>query len=164
MTIQDRIVIDPQVLAGKPVVRGTRLAVEFVIDLLAQGWSEADLLRNYPGLTHEDILACLAYAGQRLKAERIYPLIVAGNCPVRFLADEYFPGDAVAALRERGHDVMWIRTEAPGISDPEVLARAQAEDRLLLTFAALESRSDWAGHIAVVVDDQVHLTRLPEPR
>jgi uncharacterized protein (DUF433 family) len=44
---QERIVIDPEVLVGKPIVRGTRLAVEFVIDLLAQGWTEADLLRNY---------------------------------------------------------------------------------------------------------------------
>lgn len=79
MTIQDRIVIDPEILVGKPVVRGTRLAVEFIIDLLAQGWSEAEVLRNYPGLTREDILACLAYAGQRLKAERVYPLPVAGD-------------------------------------------------------------------------------------
>lgn len=79
MTIQDRIVIDPEILVGKPVVRGTRLAVEFIIDLLAQGWSEAEVLRNYPGLTREDILACLAYAGQRLKAERVYPLPAAGD-------------------------------------------------------------------------------------
>jgi uncharacterized protein (DUF433 family) len=43
MNWQDRIIIDPDVLVGKPVVRGTRLAVEFVIDLLAQGWSEADI-------------------------------------------------------------------------------------------------------------------------
>ncbi|MDW8326957.1 MAG: DUF5615 family PIN-like protein [Anaerolineales bacterium] len=53
---------------------------------------------------------------------------------MRFLADENFPGDAVAALLKLGHDVIWIRTEAPGISDPEVLAHAQADDRLLLTF------------------------------
>ena len=79
MTILDRIVIDPQILVGKPVVKGTRLAVEFIIDLLTQGWSEADPLRNYPGLTHEDILACLAYAGLRLKAERVYPLAAAGG-------------------------------------------------------------------------------------
>lgn len=79
MTIQDRIVIDPEILVGKPVVRGTRLAVEFIIHLLTQGWSEAEVLRNYPGLTREDILACLAYAGQRLKAERVYPLPVAGD-------------------------------------------------------------------------------------
>jgi uncharacterized protein (DUF433 family) len=57
---KDRIVLDPEVLAGKPIVKGTRLAVEFIIDLLAQGWSEADILQNYPGLTREDIQACLA--------------------------------------------------------------------------------------------------------
>jgi uncharacterized protein (DUF433 family) len=57
-----RIVLDEAVLAGKPVVRGTRLSVEFVIGLLADGWSEADILRNYPGLAHEDMAACLAYA------------------------------------------------------------------------------------------------------
>jgi uncharacterized protein (DUF433 family) len=79
MTLQERIVVDPQILVGKPVVRGTRLAVEFIIDLLAQGWSEGDILRNYPGLTHDDILACLAYASQRLKAEKVYPLPVAGD-------------------------------------------------------------------------------------
>jgi uncharacterized protein (DUF433 family) len=75
----ERIVIDPNVLVGKPVVKGTRLAVEFVIDLLAQGWSEAEVLRNYPSLSHDDILACLAYASYRLKAERVYPLAVGGN-------------------------------------------------------------------------------------
>ena len=79
MTGHDRIVVDPNILVGKPVVRGTRLAVEFIIDLLAQGWTEADLLHNYPSLTHEDILACLGYASQRLKAEKVYPLAVAGD-------------------------------------------------------------------------------------
>ena len=74
MTWQERIAVDPAILVGKPVVKGTRLAVEFVIDLLAQGWSEADVLRNYPGLSREDIQACLAYASDRLHAEKIYPL------------------------------------------------------------------------------------------
>jgi uncharacterized protein (DUF433 family) len=74
MNWRERIEINPQVLVGKPVVRGTRLAVEFVIDLLAQGWSEADILRSYPTLTPQDIQACLMYASAILKAERIYPL------------------------------------------------------------------------------------------
>ncbi len=74
MNWQDRIVIDPQILVGKPVIKGTRLAVEFIIDLLAQGWSEAEILRNYPGLTPEDIQACLGYAGAMLRAEKVYPL------------------------------------------------------------------------------------------
>ncbi len=73
MNWRERIVVDPAILVGKPVVKGTRLAVEFIMDLLAQGWSEADILRNYPGLTREDIVACLSYASSVLKAEKIYP-------------------------------------------------------------------------------------------
>jgi uncharacterized protein (DUF433 family) len=72
-TGDDRIVLDPAVLAGKPVVRGTRLSVEFVIGLMADGWSEADILTNYPGLTHEDVAACLAYARDVLHSERVFP-------------------------------------------------------------------------------------------
>lgn len=53
---------------------------------------------------------------------------------MRILADENFPGEAVQTLRARGHDVLWIRTDAPGAGDREVLARAQAEDRILITF------------------------------
>ena len=56
------ITVDPDILAGKPVVRGTRLAVEFILELLAAGQSESEILANYPGLTREDILACLSYA------------------------------------------------------------------------------------------------------
>ena len=70
---EERIVIDSDILTGKPVVKGTRLAVEFIVDLLAQGWSESELLRNYPGLTHDDILACLGYASTVLKDEHVYP-------------------------------------------------------------------------------------------
>jgi uncharacterized protein (DUF433 family) len=74
MAWQDRIVVDPAVLVGKPVVKGTRLAVEFILDLLAAEWSEDDLVTNYPGLTHEDILACLAYASHVLRTELVAPL------------------------------------------------------------------------------------------
>lgn len=73
MDWQERIVIDPSILVGKPVVKGTRLAVEFIIGLLAEGWSEEDIVKNYPGLTREDIQACLAYASERLPSEKVYP-------------------------------------------------------------------------------------------
>ena len=73
MEWQERIVTDPDVLVGKPVIKGTRLAVEFVLDLLAQGWSYDDILANYPGITREDVLTCLAYASERLHAEKVYP-------------------------------------------------------------------------------------------
>jgi uncharacterized protein (DUF433 family) len=70
---QPRITLDPDVLAGKPVIRDTRIAVEFVIGLMAEGWNEADILANYPGITHEDISACLAYARDALSSEKVYP-------------------------------------------------------------------------------------------
>jgi uncharacterized protein (DUF433 family) len=76
MNWQDRITIDPAILVGKPVIKGTRLAVEFIIDLLAQGWSEPEILRNYPGLTPEDIQACLMYTSDMLRSEKVYSLVV----------------------------------------------------------------------------------------
>jgi uncharacterized protein (DUF433 family) len=76
MDWENRIIIDQEVLTGKPVVKGTRLAVEFIVSLLAQGWSETEILHNYPGLTREDILACLSYASELLRDERIYPMAV----------------------------------------------------------------------------------------
>ncbi|MGO9485142.1 MAG: DUF433 domain-containing protein [Rhodomicrobium sp.] len=68
-----RITLDPAVLAGKPVIKGTRLAVDFIIGLLADGWSEADILQNYPGIVHDDITACLAYARDIISSEKVYP-------------------------------------------------------------------------------------------
>ncbi|MBX6312801.1 MAG: DUF433 domain-containing protein [Isosphaeraceae bacterium] len=62
MEWQDRIVVDPGILVGRPVVRGTRLSVEFLLGLMAQGWPEVEILHNYPGLAREDLLACLDYA------------------------------------------------------------------------------------------------------
>lgn len=70
----ERIVVDSKVLAGKPVIRGTRLAVEFILDLLAAGQSENELLTNYPGLTKDDILACLSYASYLAHEYKTYPV------------------------------------------------------------------------------------------
>jgi uncharacterized protein (DUF433 family) len=68
-----RTTLDPKVLAGRPVIRGTRLSVEFVIGLMAEGWSEADILGNYPRITHDDILACFASAHDTLSSEKVFP-------------------------------------------------------------------------------------------
>jgi len=68
-----RIVLDPQVLAGKPVIQGTRLSVEHIVGLLAQGWSQEQIMASYPGLTRADIRACLAYTSELLQAEKVYP-------------------------------------------------------------------------------------------
>lgn len=74
MAWEERIVVAPEILAGKPVIRGTRLAVEFILELLAAGQSEADILDNYPGLTREDILACLSYASYLAHEYKAYPI------------------------------------------------------------------------------------------
>ena len=74
MPLSERIVVDPELLAGKPVIRGTRLAVEFILELLAAGQSENELLTNYPGLTREDILACLASASYLAHEYKAYPI------------------------------------------------------------------------------------------
>jgi uncharacterized protein (DUF433 family) len=74
MPDKDRILIDPKILVGKPVIRGTRIAVEFIIELLAEGWTVSQILENYPHLKAEDIQACLAYACQVMKMEKVYPI------------------------------------------------------------------------------------------
>ncbi len=76
MSWPDRIVIDPDILVGKPVVKGTRIAVELVIDLLARGWSQEQVMQQYDHITVEDIQACLGYASEILKSERVYPVQV----------------------------------------------------------------------------------------
>jgi uncharacterized protein (DUF433 family) len=74
MEWEDRIVVDPRILVGKPVIKGTRLAVEFVLDLLAERWSHEQILKSYPQLKEEDLWAVMRYASEAIKAERVYPL------------------------------------------------------------------------------------------
>lgn len=74
MDWHDRIVLDPKILVGKPIVKGTRISVEFVVDLLGRGWTIQQVLHEYDHLTPDDIQACLAYAGEILKSERVYLL------------------------------------------------------------------------------------------
>ena len=71
MNWQEYIAADPAVLVGKPVIRGTRLAVEFILGLIAQGWPEEEITRNYR-LTTEQVRACAAYARERLNEERVF--------------------------------------------------------------------------------------------
>jgi len=69
-----RITVDPSILAGKPIIKGTRIAVEFILELLANGWTVDDILRNYPQLKREDVAAALKYATEVLKEGRVHPL------------------------------------------------------------------------------------------
>ena len=74
----ERIVINPKVMVGKPVVRGTRLTVEFILGLLAHGSTAQEILEEYKGLTNEDVQACLLFAGRSLERSTFVPL-AAGN-------------------------------------------------------------------------------------
>ena len=69
----ERISVNPKVCFGKPCIKGTRIWVSLVLDKLAQGVTEAELLESYPHLTHEDVLAAIAY-GAEVSRERIVPV------------------------------------------------------------------------------------------
>jgi len=69
-----RIIVDPNILLGKPVIHGSRISVEFVIGLLAQGWKYEDITKNYPRITQDDIIACLKYASEVLESEKVFPI------------------------------------------------------------------------------------------
>jgi uncharacterized protein (DUF433 family) len=64
-----RIVTNREILGGKPIIKGTRISVEFILELLASGVGEDEILQDYPHLTKEDIRACLEYAAHSLKNE-----------------------------------------------------------------------------------------------
>lgn len=76
MDRRERIELNPKVLSGKPVLRGTRLAMEFILELLAERWTHEQILHNYPRLSDDDIWAALSYAAETIKQERIYPVPV----------------------------------------------------------------------------------------
>ena len=72
MDWRQRIVANPEVLVGKPVIKGTRISVELVMDLLAAGYTQQQILDQYDHLAVEDIQACLAYAKEVIRSERVY--------------------------------------------------------------------------------------------
>jgi uncharacterized protein (DUF433 family) len=74
MDVHERIAVDRDVLSGKPIIKGTAIAVEFIVGLMAQGWSEGQILANYPALERGDIRAALEYARLRLEEERVFPV------------------------------------------------------------------------------------------
>ena len=71
MNWQDYITVDPGVLVGKPIIKGTRLSVEFMLGLIAQGWPEDEILRNYR-VNREQLRACVAYAQTRVSEEKVF--------------------------------------------------------------------------------------------
>ncbi len=73
-----RISVNPNICFGKPCIRGHRIWVSFVLDLLAGGWSVQEILENYPGIVEEDILACIAY-GAEMSRERYVDIVSSGD-------------------------------------------------------------------------------------
>lgn len=71
---KSRITVDTKILSGKPIIRGTRVSVELILDLLANNWTIESILENYPQLKKDDITAVLKYATEILKEEKVYPL------------------------------------------------------------------------------------------
>jgi uncharacterized protein (DUF433 family) len=74
MRYKERIEINPDVLVGKPIIKGTRISVEFILELLANGWDTEKILKNYPQLTKEDILAAIEYSLEILKEEKVFAI------------------------------------------------------------------------------------------
>jgi uncharacterized protein (DUF433 family) len=72
--LAERVVVDPRVMVGKPVIRGTRIPVELIVRMLSQGVTESEILAEYPRLQPDDIRACLAYAAEALAHEDVLPL------------------------------------------------------------------------------------------
>ena len=70
-----RIVLDPEVMVGKPIIRGTRLTVDYVLNLLAHGATVTEVLQEYEGLAQEDIQACLLFATKSLQETVFLPLV-----------------------------------------------------------------------------------------
>ena len=70
----DYIIVDPKVMVGKPIIRGTRITVEFILERMAAGDSVEDLLEGFPHLTREGILAALAYAKDTVSGQYVYPV------------------------------------------------------------------------------------------
>jgi uncharacterized protein (DUF433 family) len=75
----ERIGSNPQVLGGKPIVRGTRVTVERVLSLLEAGVSEKEILLDFPMLTSDDIRACIAYARRLVAEEDVFPVAIASK-------------------------------------------------------------------------------------
>ena len=70
-----RIIVNPKVMVGKPVIKGTRLTVEYILNLLARGATVMEILEEYDGLTQEDIQACLLFASRSLESTVFMPLM-----------------------------------------------------------------------------------------
>ena len=75
LNLYEQVELDPEVLLGKPIIRGTRIPVQLIVKLIAQGWKNEEILKEYPVLKEENIRAALLYAEKVLEEEEIFPLV-----------------------------------------------------------------------------------------
>ena len=75
MIYMSRIIVNPKILGGKPIIKGTRISVEFILELLSSGMTTKDILKEYPHLKKEDIFTALDFATKSVKREEILPPI-----------------------------------------------------------------------------------------
>ena len=125
------IVSDPRVMMGKPVVAGTRITVELILEKLAAGETVEQVLDAHPRLTRQSIQAALDFAARGCARGR--PL--SGRRPIGMilLADESVDRFVVERLRQEGHDVVAVTELSPSIADEEVLQQANDRGALLVT-------------------------------
>lgn len=74
-----KIIIDPKIMVGKPVIKGTRITVQQILGLLAQGATNEDIIKEYPHILKEDIYACLLFAQQAIDSSVFAPLVAGNN-------------------------------------------------------------------------------------
>ncbi|MEK7622120.1 MAG: DUF433 domain-containing protein [Patescibacteria group bacterium] len=79
MSYLQRIEVNPKILAGKPVIKGTRIPVALILDLLAKGYTIARILESYPNLTRPGVLAAIQYSRERINREMIVPFALVGR-------------------------------------------------------------------------------------
>ncbi len=127
---RERIKIDPEIMVGKPVIRGTRVPVDLVLCKLGAGMAPEEIIADHPKLTLDDVRAAQTFAIDYPADEEI---VYRERSFVRWLVDECVDAGLVDQLRAVGHEVAYVAEVVPGVTDPEVLRRAREEDRSLLT-------------------------------
>jgi len=185
---RERIEINPDVMTGKPVIKGTRLTVDHVIELRGA---------DHRGVSWDHRRRHLRLSLLRVRGHQGRKGLPRARRLMRILADENLPGKAVQVLRDGGHDVLWIREASPGITDPEIMRIAVEEQRIIVTFdkdfgelavtgqgqnppaiillriskpspastaetisQILSSREDWLGHLTVIDDTHIRMRGL----
>ncbi len=132
MNWQEYITQDPAVLLGKPVIRGTRISVELLLELLESGWTHEQIFEELSAPTQGGSAGSI-WLSPGMRAAGIL-LSAAQERVSMFLANENFPAPSISLLRKNGLTVFSIREASPGISDEEVVAIAQETGRIILTF------------------------------